>query len=51
MIQAKLVMLLYYIGVYGTKEELEDAEDFFPFIYSEHFLGFVHTFLNVIRTN
>jgi len=33
MIQAKLVMLLYYIGVYGTKEELEDAEDFFPFIY------------------
>jgi len=21
------------VGVYGTKEELEDAEDFFPFIY------------------
>jgi len=26
----------YYIlilGMYGTKEELEDSEDFFPFIY------------------
>ena len=27
MIQAKLVMLLYYIGVYGTKEELEELEE------------------------
>ena len=27
--------LVWYIklGVYGTKEELDDAEDFFPFIY------------------
>jgi len=21
------------LGLYGTKEELEDAEDFFPFLY------------------
>lgn len=21
------------LGMYGTKEELEDSEDFFPFIY------------------
>jgi hypothetical protein len=21
------------LGVYGTKEELDDVEDFFPFIY------------------
>ncbi len=21
------------IGMYGTKEELEDSEDFFPFVY------------------
>ena len=32
MMNLKLVKLLI-LGVYGTKEELEDTEDFFPFIY------------------
>jgi len=22
-----------FLGLYGTKEELEDTEDFFPFVY------------------
>lgn len=26
-------MILNLLGLYGTKEELEDAEDFFPFVY------------------
>lgn len=26
-------MIICKIGMYGTKEELEDTEDFYPFVY------------------
>ena len=26
-------IFVLFLGLYGTKEELEDTEDFFPFVY------------------
>ena len=26
-------IIVLFLGLYGTKEELEDTEDFFPFVY------------------